>query len=332
MMKVKTSLLAMAMTLPMICNAYASTSINAFADEAESTTTTTAVSEDENIVATTVTTTIDVPTTTISTVEDTIETTITTTDIDSYESITTTTVAEEDTTEVTTTTWDRISNFPGEDGYLRFWMDDLEDRKGTLTLKYTAEGDDKPISGAQISVYKIANLTVKNGDAKYILVDELKEAYPELNFAGMSKEDLDKLAEELANRSELTVFKELTTDDNGVCKFEELDHGLYVVKQKAKMGMAKDYEEFKTFIINVPFPQTEDTLYNGHWLYDVESLPKTELKGKKKLLITPPKTGDEVDTDAMKKSAVLFGVSTLSAATAIVLIAKRKKKNKSNED
>ena len=133
-------------------------------------------------------------------VESTVETT-TTTEVDTTESTTTTVETTEDPEATTTTTWDKISNFPGEDGYLRFWMDDLEpDKKATIILTYTAEDSNKPISGAKVTVYKIANLTVHKGDAKYTLVDELKESYPDLNFAGMSTEELDNLAAELVTK------------------------------------------------------------------------------------------------------------------------------------
>ena len=90
--------------------------------------------------------------------------------------------------------------------------------------------------------------------------------------------------------------------------------------------MAKDYEYFKSFIINAPFPDVDETMYNGHWIYDVESLPKTELKGKKKLLITPP-TGDETNTTMLCYSAIVFGISALNTVAMLYIIIKRKKRN-----
>lgn len=229
-------------------------------------------------------------------------------------------------TEPTTIAWDRISNFPDENGEPRFWMDDLEkDRRCTLTLTYATEDTNKPISGAQVYIYKIASLSVKNGDAKYTLIDELKEDYPELDFAGMSSEDLDKIAEEIASK-DLKETAQFTTDANGKCKFENLEQGLYIIKEKAKIGMAKEYEYFKSFIINAPFPDVDETLHNGHWIYDIESLPKTELRGKKKLLITPP-TGDETNTTMLRYSEIVFGISALNTVVMLYVIVKRKKRN-----
>lgn len=270
MTNVKHKLLAVLLSVPILCNICAFNSLNAFAEESNSTTIITGRSPDN---------------------------------------------------------WDKHSNFPDENGELRFWMDDLEEgRMGTLSLKYTAEDTHKPISGAQVSLYKIASLSVKNGDAKYTLIDELKEAYPNLDFAGMTTEELDATAEEMSNRN-LKEYASLTTDNSGKCKFENIEPGLYIVKQKAQVGMAKDYEDFKSFIINIPFPQTEDTVYTGEWQYDVESLPKTEIAGKKKLLIVPPSTGDETNLGLLYAYTAVFGISTASTLTAIVIITKRKKGN-----
>lgn len=226
---------------------------------------------------------------------------------------------------------ENVSNFPDENGDLRFWMDDLEDRLSTLTLTYKAEDNNKAISGAQVTIYKIADLSVSYGDAKYTLIEELSSDYPNINFDGMSSEEIDKIAEEMSNKH-LKEAAEVTTDDKGICKFTDLEPGLYLIKEKAKIGAAKDYEYFKSFIINVPFPKTEEGVYDGHWIYDVESLPKTELKGKKKTIITPPspQTGDNTNEKFLLDSAIAFVIASIGALISTIVIISRKKKNKNN--
>lgn len=222
-----------------------------------------------------------------------------------------------------TDSWDKVSNYPDENGELRYWMDDLEDRLGSLTLTYIADDNNKCIAGAKVYIYKIASLTVKNGDAKYTLVDDLKKDYPNINFAGMSSEELDNMAKDMSNK-DINQIAEVETDTNGVCKFTNLEPGLYLIKEKAKLGMAKDYEYFKPFIINVPFPQINEKLYNGHWTYDVESLPKTELRGKKKTLIVPPQTGDEFSDIFLFSSYAVFITATIGAVKTLNKIRKNK--------
>lgn len=246
---------------------------------------------------------------------------------------TTSSIVEEVSNESTTKEKDvseTESNFPDKNGELLFWMDDIEENTPcSLTLTYTTEGDDKPISGAKVSAYKIASLSVSYGDAKYSLIDELKKDYPNLDFAGMSSKELDTIAEEMSNKN-IKEVKEITTDNKGICKFDNLEPGLYLIKEKAKIGMAKDYEYFKSFIINVPFPKTEEGVYNGHWIYSVDSLPKTELKGKKKIIITPPspQTGDNTNEKFLFGSTIAFVIASIGALISTIIIISRKKKNK----
>ena len=223
---------------------------------------------------------------------------------------------------------ENVSNFPDENGDLRFWMDDLEDRLSTLTLTYKAEDNNKAISGAQVTIYKIADLSVSYGDAKYTLIEELSSDYPNINFDGMSSEEIDKIAEEMSNKH-LKEAAEVTTDDKGICKFTDLEPGLYLIKEKAKIGAAKDYEYFKSFIINVPFPKTEEGVYDGHWIYDVEALPKTRIPTKKKLIIIPPQTGDNTNYTYLYFFGGLLAVSVVETVAIIILLKKRNKKNNS---
>jgi len=224
-------------------------------------------------------------------------------------------------------TWDHKSNFPDENGELRFWMDDLEDRLNTLTLSYIYDDGNKPIPKAQISVYQIGTLTVKNGDAKYELVDEIKEKHSEINLAGMSTEELDAFAAKLVAEGNLKATAKLETGKDGVAKFENLKHGLYLVAQTAKTGPAEAYEDFKPFIIQIPFPSTTENMVEGHWIYEVEALPKTNIPAKKKIIIVPPhKTGDEITYAYINMIVAFAGISFITAITAIVLLVKNKKK------
>ena len=239
----------------------------------------------------------------------------------------------------TSSTWDRVTNFPDENGDLRFWMDDLEEGKlSSISLTYKCEDDKKPISGAQVSVYKIATLSVKNGDAKYTIVDELQKDYSKIDFNGMSSEDLDKLALELVDK-DIKEATNATTDDSGFCKLEGLEPGLYLIREKAKLGLATEYEEFKPFILNAPFPEIENTKYNGKWTYDIEAIPKTELTSKKKILIippqqsttpvpTPPQTGDTTDLRLINLATMVFCISLLGTAIVVRELVSDNRKHK----
>ena len=224
--------------------------------------------------------------------------------------------------------WDRTTNFPDENGELRFWMDDLEDRLDTLTLEYIYDDGNVPIKGAKVAVYQISTLTVKDGDAKYTLIDSLKEKYSDVNFAGMSSTEIDELAEKLS-KEDLTPVAEVETNEKGVAKFENLEHGFYLIKEQAKTGPAADYEYFKPFLLNLPFPSTTENMYEGHWIYDVEALPKTRIPTKKKLIIIPPQTGDNTNYTYLYFFGGLLAVSVVETVAIIILLKKRNKKNNS---
>lgn len=309
-----TRLLAAVLSVPMLCSLTFANDIKTYAEE--------------DVVATTtnVATTEPAESTVVSPTSTVVEMTASSTNATKTTTATTTTTAS------TAPKWDGKSNFPDENGELRFWMDDLDETKPiSIKLVYTTEDTDKPISGAQVSAYKIASLTVKYGDAKYTLLEELQKDFPGLDFSILPSEEFDKVAEMFAAK-DLKVAAEATTDENGMCMLENLEPGLYLIREKAKIGMAKDYEYFKSFILNAPFPMTEDDKYNGQWLYTVEALPKTELTSKKKLILTPPQTGDNTNEDHLKYSAIVFGLSAVTAAGAIWVIAKRKNKKVENEE
>lgn len=213
-------------------------------------------------------------------------------------------------------TWNREDNWPDEDGYLRFWMDDLDGTKASLTLSYTFEDGDEPVSGAKVGVVRIATVTVKHGDCKYELIDALKEKYPDLSFEGMERDGFDALTKELT-ALKLTPDKELVTDEKGTVVFEDLPYGLYLVSENGKTGKAEKFFYFKPFIINVPFPEIKEDRYNGHWLYKVEALPKTQIKAE---IPTPTPYGPKIKTGDDSNVGVFVVGFFLSIALIGILV------------
>ncbi len=197
---------------------------------------------------------------------------------------------------------------PEDFGVTSFYMADLEGEAG-LTIEYTFDDGKTPVSGAKVGVIKIADLTVKNKEAKYTVSEKLAEKYPDKDFTKMTRDDFSIFAAELA-ALKLEPDKELVTDEKGKVTFENLDYGMYLVTENGKTGVSEKFFYFTPFIIQVPMPQIEDGAYNGEWLYKVESLPKTQLKAEMPTPTPPPdkpKTGDTKNPD-MYLMAVIGGV------------------------
>ena len=79
-----------------------------------------------------------------------------------------------------------------------------------------------------------------------------------------------------------TILDKKVTDDKGVCKFENLEPGLYLVLQTDRSGVSRTYYKCKPFIINAPFPVVDTDEFDkvgnpiGKWNYEVTAEPKSE--------------------------------------------------------
>jgi hypothetical protein len=151
-----------------------------------------------------------------------------------------------------------------------FAVDDIEDVPKTLTVHFYVQiqGVDTPIEGAEVSLYKIANMSVKKNNVTFSVSDKynlLKDTV----FDGMSVSDSMKAAEAFSKSVSDADYKEIT-DKNGNSVFNIADPGVYLVKQTNKTGKAVSYNDFVPYIILVPFAESN----GSEWQYDVLSEPK----------------------------------------------------------
>lgn len=159
---------------------------------------------------------------------------------------------------------------------------DIDDQSKSLTVYFFIQktGVDTPIPGAEIGIYKIADLQVEGGSANYTVLDEyasLKKVEDErdVTFDGLSFSDSTKLAKQFA---ELVKEPEETalTNDKGICKFYNMQQGMYLVCELSVTGEAEQYELFEPYMISVPLA-VENNDGENEWLYEVLSEPKTKV-------------------------------------------------------
>ncbi len=192
-------------------------------------------------------------------------------------------------------------------------MPDIEESVD-LTISYTYDNEKIKLDGAEISIYKVADVETHYGNVKYTL-DEY--------YAGQLDEDF--IMEELTEETSKGIVKKLSTGDRkadhvtvtdreGNALFKDIVPGIYLVAETAKSGTARNYQYFGNFLISVPMAEktegyktvkhdykdeTEQTIYErteftGKWNCKVFAYPKTETVE----VPTPPhspKTGDETD-------------------------------------
>jgi len=157
----------------------------------------------------------------------------------------------------------------------------------TFTLQFTYHPDGTtsvPISGAEFTIFKVADLEVKRQVATYV---------PAGNFKSVSSSDY----EGMTASASLTAAKSLaaeaassasgvkgTTDSNGSYKYENLEPGMYLVMQTGKTGMADLYKTLDPFLVQVPTYYKNEAGDQYEWNADVIASPKPETE----LNITPP--------------------------------------------
>lgn len=136
-------------------------------------------------------------------------------------------------------------------------------KKGSLEITLSEKEDNSKISGAEITIYKVADAKEKDYNLVFQYVDNFK--------CSASLDNLE--SKELTNEINKCIddntisFKKVTNKD-GKVTFNNLDLGLYIVKQTNKV---KGYSQISPYLISIP------KVLNNEWTYNIVSKPKTEI-------------------------------------------------------
>ena len=144
-----------------------------------------------------------------------------------------------------------------------------ENQNKSLTVYFYVQklGVDTAIEGAEIGIYKIADLKSENGSANYTV----SETYSSLAFS-----ESVELAKKFADIAEtLSPIATGVTDSNGVYQFNDLEQGMYLVRELSASGEAKKYQLFEPYMVSVPLAVSVNEV--NEWQYDVLSEPKTKV-------------------------------------------------------
>lgn len=139
---------------------------------------------------------------------------------------------------------------------------DFEGR-GTIELLLKESTDGTMVSGAEISIVKIAKAIDKNNNLAFEYVDEISDC----SLLVDEIKDVSSELLECVDKSNLKYDKKIT-DKNGMVKFNNLELGLYLIKQTNKL---EGYSSFLPFLIMIP------EFINDEWNYDIEATPKTDI-------------------------------------------------------
>jgi len=217
-----------------------------------------------------------------------------------------------------------------------------------------------PIQGVEFTAYKVADLTVANGSAKYTLAEGFTDSGIGLDW-GWSESASEQIAaaKAFADYVEAADPKPsnvgvVTTLADGTADFGKVDPGMYLFIQTNATGAAIDYTTLEPFVISAPKPEVGDgrttsegnIVYdqNTSWVYNVAAAPKSEIMkyetppppNEPPTDDTPPPPNDPPPTedDTPERRVINTGDATRIAiwavlmAAAIVAIIVIKRKNK----
>lgn len=160
------------------------------------------------------------------------------------------------------------------------------DKKGSITVTLRESGGEhKPIPGATITVYQVANVVRENHNLYYRLTEEFADSGVSLN--DLNAEGLAEHLTAYAKANKLTGITK-TAGKDGKVAFDNLDLGLYLVAQD---GTVSGYYPMAPFLVSVPMTNSDGT----GWIYDVDASPKGESKP------TPPNPGGSDKDLTVKK-------------------------------
>ena len=143
-------------------------------------------------------------------------------------------------------------------------------RTGSLTLWLAFDGH--PLDGGSLTLYRVGELSVTDGNAGFLPVRELEggPALTELNDPGLARE----LAALAQSRNLSGIQAEILM---GWVTFAPLEPGLYVVTQEHAQA-TEGFDAIQPFLISLP--QWE----GGSYVYDLTAAPKVPLVPEE----TPP--------------------------------------------
>lgn len=143
-------------------------------------------------------------------------------------------------------------------------------RTGSLTLWLAFDG--QPLDGGSLTLYRVGELSVTDGNAGFLPVRELEDgpALTELNDPGLARE----LASLAQSRNLSGIQEEILM---GWVTFSPLEPGLYVVTQQQSQA-TEGFDAIQPFLISLPRWE------NGNYVYDLTASPKVPLVPEE----TPP--------------------------------------------
>lgn len=134
-------------------------------------------------------------------------------------------------------------------------------KKGSISISLISSEKDK-VSGAEITIYKLADATIKNNNLNFVFNEKLNTCKENIERGILTNNEL-----ECVLNNKIDGINDIT-DKDGKVTFNNLDLGLYLIMQKNDV---KNFSKIKSFLLSIP------TIENNKWIYDINGTPKIEI-------------------------------------------------------
>ena len=138
-------------------------------------------------------------------------------------------------------------------------------RKGSLSINLIEAENNEKVSGAEIELIKVASAKLDNNSNLSYELD--KNLNCKINLTNLEDEELLSKVEECIDNNQVIGQKNIT-NANGIVNFNNLDLGLYLVRQSNEL---ENYSSIDSYLITIP------TIIDNNWIYDLNSEPKVEI-------------------------------------------------------
>lgn len=141
----------------------------------------------------------------------------------------------------------------------------IVDLEKTGSVSVTLKDGDAAVSGAEITLYKVADAVNQNSNLHFAFTDAF------VGFGGTpdalyGEADARRLADYAAENNISKIASD--TDKSGFVCFTRLSLGLYLAVQSESVH---GYSDCSPFLVSVP------TESDSEWIYDVDATPKTDI-------------------------------------------------------
>jgi len=138
-------------------------------------------------------------------------------------------------------------------------------QNGSISVTLQDGENRGPVSGAEITLYRVAEATISGYQLSYVFTDDFKGCGMKLD--NLRQDGLETHLVTYANTQGLSGIATIKTDTNGSANFSNLETGLYLVQQTKN---TKGFYSMEPFLVSMPMT------VDNEWVYDVDASPKVE--------------------------------------------------------